>query len=639
LGRFLPDNEESRPVLESISVKNFKAFADWVEIPIKPITLVFGKNSAGKSSIFHALLWVRELNVNGNLNQRRTSRSGDFLDLGGLQQYIHSKENDKSEEIGYRLKLKDNEKILKKQYLAFLASFYEGLKNDLQILSKFEREEVKKKIEILKSDIDQNTPFYLDNKEPDIIEIEYTFDVSKVGSSKVFGKIYLQPKIVVKINDQVFFTASPTENRSKKTQNRIREEEYPVYKCEYSATALQKIYDVYKEALCLVFETNPKNEFGFKLNQILEDKKELCLKDPQWDLKKFDQNSHWYDWNGMTGGLRAFFSYRGRGFIRSREDRKINGYMSLKLAQSQSEQEDILIKTPLVLMEGIIEDVLFKNLETVFSLNRVCLRKLLGGLNYLPAVRKYPERVLSESNLYSSIDEEIYGNKSYRAIFENKKTLRKLRTVCSDLGANFDLKVSGRFRSVYGRVLILFYPKKNKEISFRDIGFGWSQVFPVLVEILSDESPLLMIEQPELHLHPSAQSQLMTIIMEQIFFERQENKKKRGLQGLEGWHPIMLEAHSEQMAIRMLHAIQKFRRQTEKGELTIPSDQCSLIYVINNGKKSEVKKINIDQKGNIGNQWPPGGGGFFESAMQDLIGVDGDSASFWEEQGPPNESR
>jgi len=620
LGRFLPGDEESWPVLESISIKNFKAFDDWVEIPIKPITLVFGKNSAGKSSIFHALLWIRELNVNGNLNQRRTSRSGDFLDLGGLHQYLHSKESEKSKDIGYKIKLKDEKKILKSEYVSFLRNFYESLKRDLHYLSKLEQDNIRKKIEELKSDSDHRTPFFLNNNEPDIIEIELTFDVAKVGVHQVFGKIYVQPKIEVKINGLVFFTAIPNSNVSNKRRLRIQDEDRAIYKGEFSGEAMERFYDVYKEVLTYIWKDNPKNEHGLELDHVLETKRDTDLHCHQWDFKKFDQNSHWLDWNGMAGGLRSFFSYRGRGFIRSREDRKMNAFMRLRTADSKSEQEDIIKKTPLVIMEGIIEDIFYRSLETIFSINRFSLRKLLGGLNYLPAVRKYPERVLSESNLYSSIDEEIYGNKSYKAIFESKKTLRKLRTVCNDLGATFDLKVSGRFRSVYGRALILFYPKKKKEISFRDIGFGWSQVFPVLVEILSDESPLLMIEQPELHLHPSAQSQLMAIVMEQVFFEREENNKRRTQQGLNRWHPIMLEAHSEQMAIKMLHAIQNFKRDTNRGQLSIDSDQCCLLYVLNNGKKSEVKRIHIDKQGNIGNQWPPGGGGFFESAMQDLVG-------------------
>lgn len=45
--------------ITEITIKNFKGIADEVEIPIRPITLLFGKNSAGKSTVLQALRYVR----------------------------------------------------------------------------------------------------------------------------------------------------------------------------------------------------------------------------------------------------------------------------------------------------------------------------------------------------------------------------------------------------------------------------------------------------------------------------------------------------------------------------------------------------------------------------------------------------
>jgi AAA15 family ATPase/GTPase len=41
-------------------VGNFKAFADTRRIPLKPINLIFGPNSAGKSSLIHSLALIHE---------------------------------------------------------------------------------------------------------------------------------------------------------------------------------------------------------------------------------------------------------------------------------------------------------------------------------------------------------------------------------------------------------------------------------------------------------------------------------------------------------------------------------------------------------------------------------------------------
>jgi AAA15 family ATPase/GTPase len=107
------EDEESRPTLESISIKNFKSLGDWNEIPIRPITLIFGKNSAGKSSVLHSILWLRDILPLGNINLRWLSKSADFVDLGYLHEFLYKSPNQKSDSIGFRIKLKDNKKIAK----------------------------------------------------------------------------------------------------------------------------------------------------------------------------------------------------------------------------------------------------------------------------------------------------------------------------------------------------------------------------------------------------------------------------------------------------------------------------------------------------------------------------------------------
>jgi AAA15 family ATPase/GTPase len=43
-------------MLTGLSIGNFKAFGETQHVPIKPLTLIFGANSSGKSSIIHSLL-------------------------------------------------------------------------------------------------------------------------------------------------------------------------------------------------------------------------------------------------------------------------------------------------------------------------------------------------------------------------------------------------------------------------------------------------------------------------------------------------------------------------------------------------------------------------------------------------------
>jgi len=81
-------------MLTALRLGNFKAFAETQRIPIRPLTLIFGANSSGKSSLIHGLLLAKEA-VEGReptLDVYRTEAGGDSVDLGGFRQYIHRRE-------------------------------------------------------------------------------------------------------------------------------------------------------------------------------------------------------------------------------------------------------------------------------------------------------------------------------------------------------------------------------------------------------------------------------------------------------------------------------------------------------------------------------------------------------------------
>ena len=55
---------------------------------MKPLTLVYGPNSAGKSSLIHSLALTHEAFRSGNLDAFRTDVGGTSIDLGGFRQYV-----------------------------------------------------------------------------------------------------------------------------------------------------------------------------------------------------------------------------------------------------------------------------------------------------------------------------------------------------------------------------------------------------------------------------------------------------------------------------------------------------------------------------------------------------------------------
>lgn len=75
--------------LTAFSIANFKAFAASQRILLRPITLIYGANSSGKSSAKHALALARHAIETGNLDIHRTRIGGEAIDLGGFRQYVH----------------------------------------------------------------------------------------------------------------------------------------------------------------------------------------------------------------------------------------------------------------------------------------------------------------------------------------------------------------------------------------------------------------------------------------------------------------------------------------------------------------------------------------------------------------------
>lgn len=91
--------------IKSILIKNFKGVVDETRIEIKQLTLLFGQNSAGKSTILHALLYLYEILVNGNTSPSKTTLGGKLIDFGGFENLVNNQDISNEILIGIELDL------------------------------------------------------------------------------------------------------------------------------------------------------------------------------------------------------------------------------------------------------------------------------------------------------------------------------------------------------------------------------------------------------------------------------------------------------------------------------------------------------------------------------------------------------
>jgi hypothetical protein len=122
---------------------------------------------------------------------------------------------------------------------------------------------------------------------------------------------------------------------------------------------------------------------------------------------------------------------------------------------------------------------------------------------------------------------------------------------------------------------------ENSTISnLKDVGVGVSQVLPVIVACLfAPSGHTVIVEEPESHLHPLAQS-----ILAELFAQV---SKTRNIQ-------VIAETHSEHL----------FRRvQTLIAKEEVSADRCTPYFVERNGRQAELRALELDQFGRIKN-WP-----------------------------------
>jgi len=94
-------------IISAITIENFKSIKEPVRIELKPITLLFGSNSVGKSTIIQALHYTRAVIKHRDFNADRTETGGDSIRLGGFHNLVHNHDLKKAIRLKFELNLPD----------------------------------------------------------------------------------------------------------------------------------------------------------------------------------------------------------------------------------------------------------------------------------------------------------------------------------------------------------------------------------------------------------------------------------------------------------------------------------------------------------------------------------------------------
>ena len=131
-------------------------------------------------------------------------------------------------------------------------------------------------------------------------------------------------------------------------------------------------------------------------------------------------------------------------------------------------------------------------------------------------------------------------------------------------------------------------PAKGPRRNLIDVGYGVSQVLPVVTELLrQDAPPMFLLQQPEVHLHPSAQAALGSLFCRIADWKRQ----------------IVVETHSD-------HLLDRVRMDVRDGAGALKPEDVSILYFERGDLSVRIHSLRIDQEGNVLDA-PPGYRRFF----------------------------
>ncbi len=588
--------------ITSCTIENFKGIRDKVKIDLKPITLLFGPNSAGKSTIIQALHYAWEVIGRHNLDPNFTEFGGREMDLGGFKNLVYGQDPNRS--ISIRLDMDMKGKILSKygdsEKRAFddivfdggTESVYDGNINisywhcKKEILNGYIEVQVswcssKKNFYVLSYEVGLNgeriakiktTPegdkvniVYINFFHPLLVSINTNLEtiLKENKKSRLFDLLKIiiwqigpYPEIWM---DQNLFT--PDQNKIfRKIGKKIQKK---------SGNSIIKNSDLYApylpyEFLFICFE-------AFDIESINEDLKIEC--------------------SGLSDALPTW---------------EIPFHLRFK-----SEESDYYAEA--------LEAAIMQLIHSPGQLIKDELKKLryLGPIrsriprNYVPNRfvdwRNWPDGLAAWDVLHKNEDEEIVKQTDFWMEDRLKSGYHITRKTYKEIDASQIAPEQDNILALYNSApvktrLYLLDQKSGVEVQPPDVGVGISQVIPVIVSALYFKDGIVSIEQPELHIHPALQVTLGDLFISQI--------QEKGPY-------FLLETHSEHLMLRFLRRI----RETSEGNLSadnsaLTPDQLAIYYIEPGENGMTVSQIRVDQDGEFMDRWPRG---FFAERAKELL--------------------
>lgn len=543
-------------MLKSLKLGNFKAFAEAQQLPLKPLTLIFGANSAGKSSLIHGLILAHEANRTGTLDVYRTELGGESVDLGGFRQYVHRREAIRRVEWAAELDV------------AYLTGRL------AELLTPVQRVGISLNIGLELGD--KGEP--IASVSPAVMAYEISADGSGLLRTSRRPAGYLQVDrlehehpVFREVIKAIVQTATTAETLSPTDYEGLDEaiaELIPALAIELGnflpkglRKSAKRVDDAEQPMLFPISKGNRKEDLAAAVRFFLPRMIDELIRGLSEAVSGQLSRLHY------LGPLRSY-PPRHLAFTQHHDPNRFagGGYAWDVVRENPSVRE----KVNLWLGDK-------NKLSTPYQL------KIRHLLTIDDLQEDYTNRI---EELERKFIEEKYDWDLFGEIYSALGGLESLQDKISIL-----------------KELILVDKRTNTNVSHRDVGIGVSQVLPVLVTAFASKKEVLAIEQPEIHLHPALQAELGDVFIASALGEQRNT--------------FILETHSEHLILRILRRI---RETTEgdlpKGFVPIKPEDVQVVYAKPTTKGTVLHNLPVSAEGEFLEKWPDG---FFPERAEELF--------------------
>jgi predicted ATPase len=567
-------------ILKAISLENFKGIREPVRIELKPITLLFGPNSAGKSTILQALVYAREVLERHNLDPDRTLLGGEWMDLGGFESLVHQHDKGRPIRIGFELDLSQTDLP---DYLT---------DGELHLMENWEHSHLPSE--------------WLGGIKRAVFNLE-------IAWSEILGRPIVQ-KLVVDVDGEKLAVLESTKDGRNIAIRGFNHDHHAFLRNDadgdeptnwfYNDLIVSSIQAAY---LSSGIKTDD-DEAMFLLDAVAARHSE----EPYSDFWRSQECA--IGLNGQSDALPR----RGRAL-------ELDSIIWLKAPDLYAPYSSHPLAAQL-LISSVLSGLI------VGPLDLVCHE--LDNLLYIGPLREVPKRhfqpqrspdpnrwargeaawdVLQTAGtqLVEKVNQWLEGKDKFDS--EYQIAIRRYKLIDMD-GPLFQILTTYLHleESEYSAYMVeapvrselkVLAAQGGSELEPADLGVGISQVIPVITAAIHANRGIVAIEQPELHIHPAWQVVLGDLFLSQI--------RDKSLM-------FLIETHSEHLVLRMMRRMREtFSDQLPPGAPRSELGDVGILYVESDQGRTIVREMPLNEAGELVKAWP---GGFFEERLPEVLG-------------------